>query len=150
MNAGACPLEGPSLLVDPWLEALALQQGGCSSASEAGSDDRNAGFTLHRRLALMNAEGSSCLRRFRNRSNPPPTAVAVVSSSATPKDPFRAIRTSMPASSDPELTSFDRTVSSRVYEPWVRAAGCRRLVESDHLSFRCSSELSLRLWEKES
>jgi hypothetical protein len=46
MNAGAYPLEGPSLLVKPNPEAPALQQGGCRSPSKAGPDDGNSGRAL--------------------------------------------------------------------------------------------------------
>jgi len=39
MNTGAGPLERPSLLVESHLEALALQQGGCSGLSGSSPND---------------------------------------------------------------------------------------------------------------
>jgi hypothetical protein len=47
MNARANPLKGPSLFINARPEALALQQSGCSSASESGSNDRDPGFAPH-------------------------------------------------------------------------------------------------------
>jgi len=47
MNAGADPLERASLFVKSNLEALALQQGGCSGASKSGPDDGNSGLARH-------------------------------------------------------------------------------------------------------
>jgi hypothetical protein len=47
MNARANPLKGPSLFINPRPEALALQQSGCSGASESCPNDRDTGFAPH-------------------------------------------------------------------------------------------------------
>jgi hypothetical protein len=56
VNAGAHSLKRSGLFVNPYLEALALQQRGCGRASKASSDHRNAGAAFHGTAILMKTE----------------------------------------------------------------------------------------------